>query len=225
MSFFCTLRAAPKCKGDWGIFEYPPEPGGLCYACHYFTADLEQAAIKRFGMDDAERVFRPDVQDDADERNDGLGWMRRDVRAAAARAEALRLQVVDVKPFGRSGKATASDDVETVSGYSPFGDVAFAKPEKVRDLAKKIGHRLRPSRRDQLRNGGWPGRYSACHAEKQLALLTSDTVLAVSQDMCDDCHAFFGKLARKYKQTYIVGEPGLIHVFLPDGSAYTVKDQ
>jgi hypothetical protein len=211
MTFHCSLRAAPKCTGQWGnaytwdgrrhLDEFAP-----CYPCQYFTEELHRAAI--------------DLDGALDEPRSVLRGMLKEVREAAMRAEKLHMRVERSHPK----KAAASDGIQTISGFAQIlGDVGFAPPEHVRTLANSIGHRLGPNRRDRRKKGGWSGRYHACHAEKQLAVLTTDTRLAISQPMCDDCRAFFRRLAQARKTTHIVKDPHHMHVFLPDGSAYELK--
>jgi hypothetical protein len=124
-------------------------------------------------------------------------------------------------------KTTGSDGVETLSGWEPSNPrpepFAYASPEEVRDLSQQIGHTLRPAGApDQLDRGGWPGKFHASHAEKQLAVVSPNDSIAVSQKMCPDCRQFFGRLAEHRQTTQVVSDPQGTWIFRPDGTSVHV---
>ena len=234
MTFFCTLGAAPKCKVRWGHhvvngYVMPDVAGGLCHACHYFVTDLEQLASNWFGVIPEQREYNPEnhggYRATASERDSTLPDMVEKARRASTRAQALRARLKREHPDTAGFKVAASDGKNAISGFGPVLDrVGFASPEDVRKLARKIGYRLDPSPLDGAREGGWEGRYHACHAEKQLAVLTADTVFGTSLRLCPDCYAFFRQRARHERKTYVIAEPRCVKVFLPDGSVYDVEE-
>jgi hypothetical protein len=235
MTFFCTLRAAPKCKVRWGHhvvngWVMPDVPGGPCYACNYFVTDLEQEAVRTFGVRPELRVFQAGKHTGdpvvSGEHRTALPNLVREARRAQARAQVLRARFVkhDIRAAGF--KVAASDGEQTLSGHRRLlDDTGFASVDRVRRLADEIGHRFAPHELDRLHRKGKAGNYHACHAEKQLAVLTEDTCLGTSQALCSDCQSFFRKLAEDRKKTYVVAEPRRVKVFLPDGSVYDLEER
>jgi hypothetical protein len=63
-----------------------------------------------------------------------------------------------------------------------------------------------------------PGAYSLSHAEKQVHVLTSAQAIGVTRAMCGDCQSYFLDQAKSNKKIFVVADPGMARVFLPDGS-------
>ena len=115
-------------------------------------------------------------------------------------------------------KTTASDDALTLSGWKQPRPTGFdgATARRVERLAKKISHKLEPHVvYDQK---GFPGSFSACHAEKQVALLSPNHPVGVSKPMCVDCRKFFSKLARSRNVDQVVTDPICTRTFKVDGT-------
>lgn len=118
------------------------------------------------------------------------------------------------------------DTVTTsVSGWKPLptkhAPLGYAQktPEEVRNYCEKIGHNLQENGGcDQTNAGGWPGKYHASHAEKQMALLKHNEPIGVSEVMCPDCQAFFRAHAAHTNQVQCVTDPDATRVFFPDGT-------
>ncbi len=235
MTFFCTLGAAPKCKVRWGhavvngrVME--DVAGGLCHACHYFVSDLEQQASSWIGVVPQRREYKAEnhrgYRVTPSERHSPLESMVAEARRALARAQALHARFSRAKPAIARLKVSASDGEQTISGFTPMlDDIGFRSPEDVRKKAKEIGHRLDSSPLDGTGRRAWEGRFHACHAEKQLAAMTSDTVFGTSFALCPDCHAFFRRLAAHEHKTYVIAAPKSVKVFLPDGSVYDLENR
>ncbi|OPX86541.1 MAG: hypothetical protein A4E53_02974 [Pelotomaculum sp. PtaB.Bin104] len=117
------------------------------------------------------------------------------------------------------GKTAASvEGKKTVSGWES-GPGARENTDAVMQLSKKIGHDLQPNK---LLDQGVPGRYNACHAEKQAAVLAPNKPIAVSEVMCNNCRNFFQALARYTGKPQTVAEPRAVWIFKPDGSILVV---
>jgi hypothetical protein len=117
--------------------------------------------------------------------------------------------------------AATADGARALSGWSErepgFIDAEDAI-KKVVELSKKIGHPLTPKGAlDHVKDGGFPGKFDASHAEKQLAATRGSTPIAVSREMCDDCIEFFKKLAQYRKECQVVADPRWVRVFRSDG--------
>lgn len=150
---------------------------------------------------------------------------------AYERAQRARDGLPPLKKF--DGKASASNGEPTLSGWAqprPNG-YGSATPEDVRALADEIGHPLDPDTRgfrDQTsRPDGFPGKFNASHAEKQQALTSPGSDIAVTRPMCDDCVGFHSRLAKHTGQPLLVTDPEKSHLFLPDGHVVespTVED-
>jgi len=137
-------------------------------------------------------------------------------KAAQGRASAAAEQL----PNRFSGKAVASDGQKTVSGWrTPPEGFAKATPEQVADYSKQIGYDLKPEPwADQTGSGGFPGKYNASHAEKQMAVLSPGDPIGVSKPMCPDCLGFFKQQAIATGRTEVVSDPSVTRIFSPDGS-------
>jgi hypothetical protein len=128
----------------------------------------------------------------------------------------------NAKPVGKdfADKTTASDDLQTLSGWTQPRPDGFAgkSPDEIRAYSDQIGHDLRASGRfDQIDRGGWSGKYQASHAEKQGALVSPDDPLGVSKEMCTDCQDFFSRHAQQRGRPQIVTDPKVTRIFWPDG--------
>lgn len=93
---------------------------------------------------------------------------------------------------------------------------------------KKTGKRTRieglpydPRRAGAMDQQIGAGAYSASHAEKQAAIMTGSQSIGVSRAMCGDCQNYFKALAQSTKKMYVVADPGVVRVFLPDGTVET----
>lgn len=117
------------------------------------------------------------------------------------------------KPLQVKVKAVAEEATPVRSG---FGEKAGgdATTRRVMETAEEIGHDLK---RNTSVDEGVPGQSAASHAEKKAAIENPGRALAVDKAMCDDCFAFFQKLAMS-RGTQVVHEPGQTWVFRPDGT-------
>jgi hypothetical protein len=121
-------------------------------------------------------------------------------------------------------KTVASDGKRTVSGWAdPPSGFSHAAPEQVAAQSKKMGHNLASAGgNDQVKLGGFKGKYQASHAEKQLSMLCPDEPIGVSKPMCNDCQNYFSKLARDRGKPQVVADPEVTRIFRPDGSVGVV---
>jgi RHS repeat-associated protein len=123
-------------------------------------------------------------------------------------------------PRSMSDKTVASDGKDTLSGWTnkPPG-YADVDPIHVVERSSKVGHDLRRAGGpDQVKNGGFPGQYSASHAEKQLTTASPHEPIGVSRAMCSDCQDFFSSIAEDSGKPQVVTDPEMTRVFWPDGS-------
>ena len=120
--------------------------------------------------------------------------------------------------FGK--KTSASNGDPTLSGWKQPRPDGFggATPEDIQRLSNDIGHDLKPNFLDQKnRPDGFEGKYNASHAEKQQALTSPGSDIAVTRPMCNDCVDFHRKLAEHTGQPQLVTDPNTSRLFLPDG--------
>jgi len=87
-------------------------------------------------------------------------------------------------------------------------------PEDVFAKCNEIGYVLINS---GAADQGVPGQYNACHAEKQLSLITKNPI-GISRIMCQDCKRYFSKLAIAEKRIIITSDPEGVRIFYPDGT-------
>jgi len=112
-----------------------------------------------------------------------------------------------------NGKITLSGfDGKTTKAPEGFARVPL---DTMFDYCKKIGHEL-PPKVPAFYDNGREGSYFACHAEKQLSLLT-DEPIGISRDMCPDCVEYFKKHAAYTNQVKITADPKKTRIFFPDG--------
>jgi hypothetical protein len=144
-------------------------------------------------------------------------------QAAMGRAVDAKRTLPETKAY--RPKAVASDGYTTMSGWdgkttkAPSGFSRVA-PEDVRAHSEKIGHTLEAKEiRDYNRftEEGFPGKYNASHAEKQMALLSPNEPIGVSKEMCLDCQHFFLKQAEYTGKPQIVTDPEMTRIFMTDG--------
>jgi hypothetical protein len=127
-------------------------------------------------------------------------------------SDAQRLAAKTGKPLAVKVKAIADEGTLVRSGFGKrAGGPATTK--KVMDTAKEIGHKLSENTSIDEKV---PGQSAASHAEKKAAMENPGKALAVDLAMCDDCFAFFQKLAM-HRGPQVVHEPGQTWVFRPDG--------
>jgi hypothetical protein len=117
------------------------------------------------------------------------------------------------KPLQVKTKAAAEEGDIIRSGFGKGGG-GKELTQKVMDTGEEIGHDFA---KNSSLDGGIPGQEKASHAEKLAAIENPDKPLAVDRVMCEDCFAFFQKLAQKRGTTLVVQEPGNTWVFRPDG--------
>lgn len=87
------------------------------------------------------------------------------------------------------------------------------------DYSKEIGHQLKSSGgMDQVKNGGFKGKYLASHAEKKMAINSPNQPIGVSKPMCRDCKEFFKKHAQYQGKDQIVTDTKVTRIFHPDGN-------
>ncbi len=143
---------------------------------------------------------------------------------AMDRATDAQASLPDTQAFKK--KTSASNGDPTLSGWAQPRPDGFgsATPEDVRKLADEIEHPLKPHPHDQLDRGGFDGKYNASHAEKQQALTSPGSDIAVNRRMCTDCVEFHKKLAQHTGQSQLVTDPDGPKLFLPDGSVVDVTD-
>ncbi|MDN5288347.1 MAG: hypothetical protein JWR38_4621 [Mucilaginibacter sp.] len=117
-------------------------------------------------------------------------------------------------------KTVATDGIKTVSGWkaSPegFTDVS---PEQVKDYSDQIGHTpQKAGAMDQVKDGGFEGKYNSSHAEKKVLTENPNDPTGVSRPMCSDCQSFAQKQAVATGKEVIVSDPEGTHIFNPDGT-------
>jgi len=142
--------------------------------------------------------------------------------AIAASRDAYDRAASDAKrlPRSMSDKTVASDGEKTLSGWTnkPPG-YADVDPVHVVHLSNQNGHELRSGgAQDQINNGGFPGKYNASHAEKQMTVASPDEPVGVSKPMCRDCQDYFAAQAQETGRPQVVTDPEVTRVFWPDGS-------
>lgn len=117
-------------------------------------------------------------------------------------------------------RTVASDGIKTVSGWTKKGSFNAAKPEDVAKHSEKIGHKLSEnSLLDQTKKGGFPGKYNASHAEKQLIVKKPNEPIGVApRKMCNDCQEFFKKEAAYRGEPQVVTDCEVTRIFYPDGT-------
>lgn len=118
------------------------------------------------------------------------------------------------------GSTIASNGKITLSGFD--GATKKAPKEFTRvpldqifDYSKKIGHEL-PAKKPKFLDNGIAGSWNACHAEKQLSLLT-DEPIGISRDMCSNCITYFQKHAIHSNKVKITTDPIKTRLFFPSG--------
>ena len=154
--------------------------------------------------------------------------------AVAAKERAVELAKEYNSHYAKK-KTIASDGVVTLSGWRKLPEYASsvvrtgkdkagndeALTKLVQDKAAEMGYVLTPA---GARDNGKPGQFNASHAEKQLSCLTTDPI-GVSQEMCEDCQAYFAALAQHEERTVVIADPGCVRVFNPDGSVEYYDDE
>ncbi len=128
-------------------------------------------------------------------------------------------RAVKVKQKTKKKGCIASNGSVTLSGYGEktkaskeFTNVPL---ETMFDYCKKIGHEL-PAKIPSCFDNGLEGSYYACHAEKQLSLLT-DKPIGITKDMCQNCIEYFSKHAKYTGKVKITSDPLKTRIFFPNG--------
>lgn len=126
---------------------------------------------------------------------------------------------VKVKQQAKKKGCVASNGTVTLSGYGEkvtkskvFSHVPL---DKMFEYCKDIGHELPPKVPSSFDNG-IEGSFFACHAEKQLSLLT-DKPIGITNDMCNNCIGYFSKHAIASKQVKVNTDPKVTRIFFPNG--------
>jgi hypothetical protein len=103
----------------------------------------------------------------------------------------------------------------TLSGWKGETPEGFSRvsTQDVLDLQEDMGF---PIRRAGAFDRGVPGQYYASHAERQAALLEPNTPIEVSSEMCDNCQAFFQRLAEYTDTVQQVTDPIATRYFYPE---------
>ncbi|MCL1810485.1 MAG: DUF4280 domain-containing protein [Clostridiales bacterium] len=154
--------------------------------------------------------------------------------AIAARERAKELAGEYNSRYARK-KTVASDGATTLSGWRKLPEYTSSVSRTTRDnagndirltdavlgKAEEMGYVLTPA---GARDHGVPGQFNASHAEKQLSCLTTDPI-GVSQEMCEDCQAYFTALAQHEKRQVVIADPCCVRVFNPDGSVGHYNDE
>lgn len=86
------------------------------------------------------------------------------------------------------------------------------------DKFAQIGHNVE----NHVFDNDTPESFYACHAEKQLSLLTKEPI-GISKGMCPDCKKYFKKLAVFEKRTIYTADPKSIQIFYSNGEYYQFK--
>ncbi|WP_300602216.1 hypothetical protein [Niabella sp.] len=128
-------------------------------------------------------------------------------------------------PDSQNGKTTASDGINTVSGYAPdrisqktrtnMGGVTDVPPQDVINHSNNINHTLNEN---ASIDNGVPGQASASHAEKQVMTNKPGDPVGVSRPMCSNCREFAQKQADALGQDVVVTDPNGTHIFEPGGT-------
>jgi RHS repeat-associated protein len=144
-------------------------------------------------------------------------WKQNNSISASQSAEARATAEAANHP---ANKTVSADGGQTLSGWkNPPEGYTQATPEQVAEYSDEIGHELRPSGGpDQVNRGGFPGKFNASHAEKQMALQHPNEPLGVSKPMCPDCQNFFKLHAEYTGKPQYVTDPQMTRIFHPDGT-------
>jgi len=136
---------------------------------------------------------------------------------ASARADNNAKQL----PSSQSGKTTASDGINTVSGHAEnrisdktrakMGGVTDVPPQDVINRSAEIDHQLNEN---SSIDHGVPGQASASHAEKQLMTERPGDPIGVSREMCKNCKAFAQKQANNLGSEVVVTDPKATYIFI-----------
>ena len=128
-------------------------------------------------------------------------------------------RAIKVKQQTKKKGCVASNGKVTLSGYGEklrsSKDFTHVPLETIFEYCKNIGHEL-PSKVPSSFDNGIKGSFFACHAEKQLSLLT-DKPIGITNDMCDNCIEYFSKHAIATKQVKVTTDPKTTRIFLPNG--------
>lgn len=133
-------------------------------------------------------------------------------KEAYARAVQTKIKTKKKDCIASNGKVTLSGYGEKAKSAKEFTHVSL---DTMFDYCKKIGHEL-PPKTPSCFDNGIEGSFYACHAEKQLSLLT-DKPIGITKDMCDNCIEYFSKHAIHTKQVKITTDPTKTRIFFPNG--------
>jgi len=122
--------------------------------------------------------------------------------------------------------ASTGGNNNTLSGWETKSNAHTRKnfkssvsPEKVSEYSKEIGHPLKSNPiPDQIRSGGFDGKFQASHAEKQQVLLNPNKPIGISKNRCPDCQLFFQRVAVQRNRSQIITDPIKTRIFYSDGT-------
>jgi RHS repeat-associated protein len=140
-----------------------------------------------------------------------------ELRAPSNTVSASAAEIRDQLPRPLQSKTVAVvGESQTLSGWAkrPPG-FASVDPEDVLAVTEEIGH---PVRGAGAFDQGVPGKYYACHAERQAVILEPNASVDVSSPMCKDCVGWFSDYAVASGESQLVSDPNVTRVFLPDGT-------
>ncbi|HZG99521.1 MAG TPA: hypothetical protein VEY32_00495 [Flavisolibacter sp.] len=124
-------------------------------------------------------------------------------------------------PSSQSGKTTASDGINTVSGHAENRisqktrdniGVTDVPPQDVMSRAEQIQHKLNEN---ASIDNGVPGQASASHAEKQVMTKRPGDPVGVSRPMCKNCKGFAQKQADNLGREVVITDPEGTYIFRP----------
>lgn len=163
-----------------------------------------------------------DLTENASDIEDIETQIKNIIKALCAREVAINYYNKYKNEYPR--KTVASDiTIHTLSGY---GEITTGKEDFNRTIGlnqlfsefKKIGHDIS----NHAFDNDTPGSFYACHAEKQLSLLTEEPI-GISKGMCPNCKKYFKKLAVFEKRTIYTADPKSIQIFYSNGEYYQFK--
>lgn len=119
----------------------------------------------------------------------------------------------------RKTRANIEGGTQRRSGYKPtkrYPDVGEAS-ERALVEGHEAGRAPAEHGFDRSASAGEAGIVRGSHAEKQAAVMSPDTPVAVDRRMCPDCRAWFQARAVERGTPQIVVDPRGAYVFMPDG--------
>ncbi|WDF54386.1 hypothetical protein [Mucilaginibacter sp. KACC 22063] len=154
---------------------------------------------------------------------DGKAYEEGNLEGKISESQTARDRAIDeYNQLGKNfeSKTVATDGIKAVSGWkeSP-GGYTDVPPKKVKSYSDEIGHSPKKAgAMDQIKQGGFDGKYNSSHAEKKVLVNSPNEPVGVSRPMCVDCQSFAQKQAIATGKEVIVSDPEGTRIFNPDGT-------